>query len=233
MRAIPLRTLTFRQHAGTRQIAALIAGFLCVAAAAPASAQSEKSGEQEQKRSWIEEMSDEYGPLILGGPQTKGDASGSPIDDAFERLASPDEVTSAKAMKEISEAWSKTGSASMDLLALRGKRAIGKQDWDAAEEHLTQLVNLDPDYAQGWVLRAGARLQAEKFGLALSDAAEALRVEPRHYEAMIIAAAIFFRLGRKREALGLAKQVLLINPHSGEAKAIVRETEAEIEGVDT
>ena len=83
------------------------------------------------------------------------------------------------------------------------------------------------------MLRAGARLQAEKFGLALSDAAEALRVEPRHYEAMIIAAAIFFRLGRKREALGLAKQVLLINPHSGEAKAIVRETEAEIEGVDT
>ena len=211
-------------------VAAILAAAL---SAGGAVAQSEET--PEAGSTWLEEMSEQYGPIILGAP-SDGAAigeTGDPLELAFARLASEDPTISAAALKEINEVWNDSGSPSMELLKIRALRALGKQDLDTAEAHLTQLVNLAPDYAYGWVLRAGVRLKAEKFGLALADAAEALRLEPRQFEAMALAGAIFFRLDRKKEALGLARAALAINPHMQEAQVILRESEMDVEGVDT
>lgn len=155
-----------------------------------------------------------------------------PRDEIFMRLSSEDPVVSARAQREIVAIWRESGSASTDLLILRGERAAKSEHWDRAERHLTQAVNLDPEFAMGWMLRGGVRFRAGKLGLALGDVAETLRLEPRQYEALLLAALIFVQLDEKEEALAAARAALAINPHLEEAQKIVDRLEPEVEGVE-
>ncbi len=192
-----------------RAMLALVFAALLLAAAAapPASAQEAASG-------------------------AEADATEDPLAEAFLRLASEDPAVSARARREIAEAWRESGSASIDLLVLRGERAIAREDWKTAERHLTQVVNLEPEFAMGWVLRAGVRFRADEIGLALGDAAEALAIEPRQYEALLLTALIYVQLDEKEEALAAAREALEINPHLEEARQIILRLEPEVEGVE-
>lgn len=164
--------------------------------------------------------------------ETVIDLDADPLADIFLRLASDDRAVSARAQREIMEIWRDSGSASIDLLVLRSERAAGRQDWARAERHLTQIVNLDPDFAMGWMLRATVRFRAEEVGLALGDVAQALRLEPRQYEALALAALIYVQIGENEEALQAARAALAINPHLEEAQRVVDQLAPLVEGVD-
>lgn len=155
-----------------------------------------------------------------------------PLADAFLRLASEDIAVSTRARREIADAWRESGSASIDLLVLRGERAVAAQSWSRADRHFTQVVNLAPDFALGWVLRASARFQAGDIGLALGDAAEALRLEPRQFDALLLSALIYLQIDEPEKALRAARAALAINPHLEEAKRVIRQVEPLVEGVD-
>ncbi|MCI4664277.1 MAG: hypothetical protein MRY74_06105 [Neomegalonema sp.] len=216
----------------TLTAAALAALFTLNAAGAMAQDASRRDGDQQS--GWLEGLGKDLAPLVGVKPSTDSakPKDGDPLTSAFKRLASPNARIAAKAHKEILTAWGKSGSASMDLLILRGQRAVKKKKWGIAEEHFSQLVNLAPEYAHGWVLRASVRMRKGEIGLALADAAQALTLEPRHFDALMIAGAVYYRIDKKKEALAAAEAALKLYPHLAQAKVLAAQVRSDLEGVD-
>jgi tetratricopeptide (TPR) repeat protein len=144
-------------------------------------------------------------------------------DDLFVRLKEADPRAARRIEREIWNAWSKSGSASADLLLQRGREALGAGKTAEAIEHLTALVDHAPEFAEGWNARATAYFQAGQFGPSVADIAEVLRLEPRHFGALAGFGAILEATDRSVEALEVYRAALAIHPHlRGVSDAVAR-----------
>lgn len=147
------------------------------------------------------------------------------LDALFSRLqsASADEAKDIEA--EIWIEWSKSGSAAMDLLLERGRKAMADGDAALAVAHLTALVDHAPDFAEGWNARATAYYQLGEFGPSVADIAQTLTLNPRHFGALSGLGSIFESLNAPDRALEAYRAAQAINPFaSGVSQAIDRLT---------
>lgn len=159
-------------------------------------------------------------PIFLAIPAVAQDAA---VDDLFVRLKEADARAARRVEREIWNAWSKSGSASADLLLQRGRDALREGKTGEAIEHLTALVDHAPDFAEGWNARATAYFQAGQYGPSVADIAEALRLEPRHFGALAGFGAILAATGREKQALEVYRSALAIHPHlAGVNEAVAR-----------
>ncbi len=154
------------------------------------------------------------------------------LDDLFANLLTADEVASQRIEQDIWREWSKSGSAAMDLLLMRGRDAMAAGETDAAIEHLTALVDHAPDFAEGWNARATAYFQAGEFGPSISDIAHVLSLNPRHFGALAGLGMIFEELEKPEKALEVYKAALAIHPHLGGVLQSVERLEAATAGQD-
>lgn len=173
-------------------------------------------------------------PLIVLGMVLAGPAFGESekLEGLFQRLKTADAASAMKLEQEIWIEWSKSGSATMDLLLERGREATAAGELTVAVEHLTALIDHAPEFAEGWNARATAYYQEGQIGPALSDIGHVLTLNPRHFGALSGLAMIFEELGRKEQALRVWQAVLAIHPHAqGVTEAIAR-LQAEMQGRD-
>lgn len=154
------------------------------------------------------------------------------LDRAFAELKSEDEEAQARAGQKIVKLWARSGSPSMDLLLKRGQEAIAREDADAAIEHLTDLVTLAPDFAEGWHARAQAHALKEDFSAALFDLAETVALEQRHFLAFAELGALLEDLGREQEAMVAFRKSLDIFPGFQAAKNAVERLAPSVDGRD-
>ena len=150
------------------------------------------------------------------------------LDDLFSRLQATANTEEARRIEqEICIEWSKSGSAAMDLLLERGRRALDEGQTQLAVEHLTALTDHAPDFAEGWNARATAYYSLGQFGPAISDIGRTLELNPQHYGALSGLAIIFEALGQPEKALEVYRKVLEIDPHAeGVPEAVTRLEEA-------
>ncbi|MBK4215625.1 hypothetical protein JJJ17_06785 [Paracoccus caeni] len=139
------------------------------------------------------------------------------MDALFERLQQPEGEGWRLAESDILREWSKSGSASMDLLLQRGEQALDEGNSEAAIGHLTALVDHAPEFAAGWQARAAAYASMGQFGPALADLAEALRLEPRQFAALTQLGFMLEEAGNDTRALAAYRESLKIHPHQPEA----------------
>lgn len=150
----------------------------------------------------------------------------------FAQLAEPEGEGWRIAESDILREWSKSGSASMDLLLKRGEEALDQGDTDAAIGHLTALTDHAPDFAAGWQARAVAYATAGQFGPAVSDLAQTLQLEPRHFAALTQLGVMLEETGDTEGALNAYRETLRIHPHQQEAIDAVERLEREDQGTD-
>ena len=148
-----------------------------------------------------------------GAAQDNADAAPRTLDTMFAELLTAEPRAARRIEREIWNVWSKSGSASADLLLQRGREALSEGKIDAAIEHFTALVDHAPDFAEGWNARATAYFQAGLFGPSVADIAEVLKREPRHFGALAGFAAILEQTGKEAEALEVYKAALAIHPN--------------------
>lgn len=139
------------------------------------------------------------------------------LDDAFARLAVPEGEGWRIAESDILREWSRSGSASMDLLFQRGEAALDMGDLPTAIGHLTALTDHAPEFAAGFQARAAAFAMAGQFGPALEDLRRALDLEPRHFAALTQLGAMLEDMGEDDRALAAYRASLAIHPHQQEA----------------
>ena len=152
------------------------------------------------------------------------------MDSLFSELSAPQGDGWMRAQSDIERIWSRSGSAALDLLLMRGEAALDAGDGGGAIGHLTALTENAPDFAAGWAARAVAFHLAGDTGPALADLAQALRLEPRHWPSITLLATILEEMGQTDRALAAYRESLAINPHQDEAEDGIARLMAEDQG---
>jgi tetratricopeptide (TPR) repeat protein len=177
-----------------------------------------------------------YGVLVailfssMGIAQTQSQADA--MDGWFAELADPNGQDWQQALRNIELEWSRSGSASLDLLLKRGQDAMEAGDYAAAIEHLTALTDQAPDFAEGWNARATAYYLAGYFGPSIADIEHVLALNPRHFGALAGLGLIFQETGRKEDAIKALQASLAIHPHQDGISQALDALEKEVSGTD-
>ena len=130
----------------------------------------------------------------------------------LQRLALADEVEAAQIEQRLTQIWSRSGSASFDLLLQRGEDALEADNIPAAIEHFTAVTDHAPGFAEGWHRRAQAYFLADLIGPAVADLERSLALNPNHFGALRGMAGIFERLDMPQMALEAYAAFLAIHP---------------------
>ncbi|MEW9919485.1 tetratricopeptide repeat protein [Marimonas sp. MJW-29] len=138
--------------------------------------------------------------------------------ELFGRLKSATEAEAPRVVAEIEAIWSRSGSASMDLLLKRGRDAMEEGDFGTAIEHLTALTDHAPQFAEGFHARAEAYFRAELYGPALDDLETTLALNPNHFDAIFGLGVMFQEFGDLRKAAQLYRRVLALHPNHENAR---------------
>ncbi|WP_018633451.1 tetratricopeptide repeat protein [Neomegalonema perideroedes] len=163
-------------------------------------------------------------------PQTRAER----LDALFAQLLDPamTEAAATRVQAQIGRLWSESGSDTLDLLLLRGKRAVRAGELDKAKAHFSRLIAFAPEFPEGWSSRAAAAYADGDFGRALADVGRAVELEPRHFAAWSGLGAILEKMDRPQEALTAFRKALEINPFSQTARDGVKRLEREVDGRD-
>lgn len=141
------------------------------------------------------------------------------------RTATPEEAQ--RIDRQITAVWSRSGSASMDLLLRRGREALDNDDVAGAIEHFTALTDHAPDFAEGWHGLARAYFEAELYGPTLDALGRVLALNPDHYPALFGLGVMFQQFGDSVRAEAAFRRVLSLNPHHEQAKQALESLKVE------
>jgi|KBSMisStandDraft_5_1062788.scaffolds.fasta_scaffold273825_2 tetratricopeptide (TPR) repeat protein len=163
----------------------------------------------------------------------------SPIDrpkvlaQLYEQLGKvADAEAAAPIMEAIQRIWRLSGSDTVDLLMARAERFTKEDDLDLAQKIIDAAVDMAPDQAEAWDLRAKINFLKKDYDAATADLKRALDRDPKHYDAMNDLGVVYEAMGSKKEALEAYRKALAVNPYLSEPKRAVEELRRAIEGQD-
>jgi tetratricopeptide (TPR) repeat protein len=222
-----------RQQRPSLPIAAVLSLALGLVPA-PLSAQAPKAD--------TDKPSDQAKPKAAPDPKIKGTPRNSALpktpaerektlSDLYALLATAEDEEVAKAITDaIERVWLHSGSATVDLLMERSHKAVSEKKTDLALKLLDAVVDLAPDFTEGWNRRAYLHFVQKNTERALGDLRRALALDPNHFKALDGLGQILRELGQKKPALKAFQQLLEVHPYFSGAKQAVEELEREVEG---
>jgi len=133
---------------------------------------------------------------------------------------------------DLWELWSQSGSPAMDLLLVRGRRALDAGDFPRAIEHFSALIDSAPAFAEGWNARATAHYLNGSFGLSIADIRQTLVLNPRHFGALSGLGMIYERTDNLQGALAAYRAALAVHPHRPDIIKAVERLSLALRGED-
>jgi tetratricopeptide (TPR) repeat protein len=167
--------------------------------------------------------------LALGGAAL-AETVGPELDRLFATLQGASAAEAVRIESDIWRIWSRSGSAAMDLLLERGRKAAEQGDFEAALDHLTALTDHAPDFAEGWNARATVFFQTGAYGPAIADLQRVLALNPRHFGALSGFGMILEEIDRPAQALEAYRAALTLHPHMQGVIEAVSRLEAKTSG---
>ncbi len=153
------------------------------------------------------------------------------LADLYAHLATADSAESAKKVQAtIERLWSHSGSDTVNLMMQRATKALAAKDFDQAMKFMDYVVQLAPDYAEGFNRRAYIHFSRNDMSSALGDLRRALALEPNHFKALDGLAQIWRQMGNSKGALGVVKQLLEVHPYWDGASRMAEELAREVDG---
>jgi tetratricopeptide (TPR) repeat protein len=153
------------------------------------------------------------------------------LNALFLRLRDAEDERSAQLIEQaVWQVWLQSGSETVDLLMQQSIKALNDEQQDAALGILDAIVELAPDYAEGWNKRATVLFLMQRFHESMRDIVRVLELEPRHFGALSGIGLIRRSLGDKQEALAAFRQALEIHPYLPGAREAIEELSEEVDG---
>jgi tetratricopeptide (TPR) repeat protein len=133
----------------------------------------------------------------------------------------------------IERLWLLNDSDTIAYLMERAGRALTEKNTDLALRFLDQVVDLAPDYAEGWNRRAYAHFISGDVERALGDLRRCLALEPAHFRALEAVASIFRERGQDAAALKVMKKLSEVHPNMPGLENGLQELTRKVEGQRT
>ncbi len=168
-------------------------------------------------------------------PAPRGpEARRAELDRAFAALKdAPDSAGAALVEGRIRQLWGQAITPSVTLLMNRGIRNLAANQAEDALEDCDAAITLGPEVAEAWHLRAQAQAKLGAFPAAARDLQEALRLEPRHWGALVTLAAMQEEARDLAGALRSLEAALAINPRLPGGATRRQELRRRVEGNPT
>lgn len=153
------------------------------------------------------------------------------IKPLLDQLAETKDVETAKALAEaVAKLWTHSGSPTVDLLMTQVAKAMAANDVDKALALSDYIVEIAPDFAEGWNRRATVLFMQRSYDASMEDIGKVLELEPRHFGALSGLGLVLQALGDKKAALRAFRKALKVHPFMAGAKSVVKKLEPEVEG---
>ena len=157
--------------------------------------------------------------LAMAGALWVSSASADQTDprlpELFEFLRNTGEPALAReAELRIWRIWMSSGRDDIDGIMREGIEAMQSGRFGKAIEDFDRIVEMAPDFAEGWNKRATAYYLNDELSESVHDIQRTLELEPRHFGAISGMGLIFLERGDPLGALDAFEAVLEIHPHS-------------------
>src|SRR5262245_23510798 len=116
-------------------------------------------------------------------------------------LRDPDELVRAIAEEALWAVWSRSGDERVDGLFRKGVAEMSGERLREAITTFTRVIELKPDFAEGWNKRATVYYLAGEYRRSLADCDEVIKRNPQHFGALSGYGQIYLRLDRPDKAL--------------------------------
>ncbi len=152
--------------------------------------------------------------IALFGSLAWSDQNNEELDELFFRLHETTDVfEAANISREIWKNWYQNSNPDIEELMKQGELSMQRADYGNAVQVYSRIIELDPDFAEGWNRRATVLYLMGEYQLSTNDVVETLKLEPRHYGALSGQGLIYIRLEERRLALEYFEKALDANPH--------------------
>lgn len=169
--------------------------------------------------------------IAVGTTTVQADQTDSRLDVLFEALRYSDTIQSARTIEgQIWEIWAQTDDDDASQLYDRGTFAMANHDLQGAVETFSELIELDPEFAEAWNKRATVYYLQGRFDESVSDIQFTLALEPRHFGALSGLGLIMMRQDRHELAIKSFEKAIEIHPHLPAAKAHIELLETMLDG---
>jgi tetratricopeptide (TPR) repeat protein len=146
--------------------------------------------------------------------------------------AAPDEESARLVQARIEALWMVSGSDTADLLMARAKQALDGKNAELSIELLDAVVEIRPEYAEGWNRRATLHFMNKDYMAAMADLRQVLAREPRHFSAMVGMGMILHELDEDVLALKVLRRAMEIHPHLPRIDDLVKSLAEKVDGRD-
>jgi len=140
-------------------------------------------------------------------------------------LRDSDEVVRTLAEEALWAVWSRSGDARIDELLRRGIAEMGAEHLGEAITTFTRVIELRPDFAEGWNKRATVYFLAGEYRRSLSDCGEVIKRNPQHFGALSGYGQIYLQLDQPAKALAYFRRALEVNPNMEGVRAAIERLE--------
>ncbi|KAF0136772.1 MAG: TPR repeat-containing protein [Xanthobacteraceae bacterium] len=155
------------------------------------------------------------------------------LDELYSRLREAEGPRQARVFEaQITMLLAQSGSPTADLLMVRVQQAMQQRQADLALSLLDAVIDLYPDYVEAWSRRATLHFARRELGRAVTDIENVLRLEPRHFGAMVGLGMMLQQLGQDKQALAAFKRAMEINPHIERVPQIIQRLQPKVDGVE-
>jgi tetratricopeptide (TPR) repeat protein len=148
------------------------------------------------------------GAQMLGETGTMSD-----LPRLVQALRDADSVVRAFAENAMWQVWSRSGDEQVDRLLALGIEQMQTRQGEAAVDTFTRVIELRPDFAEGWNKRATVYYLLGEYAKSLADCDEVMKRNPYHFGALSGYGMIHLQLGEPEKALLYMDRALAVNPN--------------------
>lgn len=150
--------------------------------------------------------------LMLAGPLV-ADQTDPRLNQLFLDLSeAPDPAAAQPVEHTIWQIWTTSESDAVNILMRKGIEAMEQRNFLGALNNFNQVVQIAPDFAEGWNKRATVHYMMGAYEDSLKDIRETLRLEPRHFGALSGRGLVMMQLDRTDDALSAFEAALKVHP---------------------
>ena len=128
-------------------------------------------------------------------------------------LRDGDPLVRAFAETALWQVWSRSGDEEVDRLFAIGVEQMTARRADLAVDTFTRIIELRPEFAEGWNKRATAYYLLGEYQKSLADCDEVLKRNPYHFGALSGYGMIYLQLDQPARALDSLERALTVNPN--------------------
>ena len=133
--------------------------------------------------------------------------------EALAALKGDDPALAATAEAILWSRWCRSGDAEVDRIFRAGVEAMQLEKLAEAEALFNRIVELKPEFAEGWNKRATVRYLLQNYAGSIADCQETLARNPNHFGAASGQGLCHLSLNEYREAAICFRRALEIHPH--------------------